>query len=145
MANKNVANSTTGTMGIKAYKRSRYEKMETAYGKIPAAAYDIDTDSLVFNLPAKELIYFRAVFSANGKADAAAAAGSANVEAIEVFCGADLSSALGWVVSTSTEADINWVAHYIKGSGKAHPGLANASSEVAGEQGVRLVITPTSS
>lgn len=144
MADLVVANSSTGTMGTKALKRSRFEKAEVAYGKIPAAAYAIGTDSLVFNLPAKELIHARFFFGANGVSDALVAETDANVEALEVFHGANLASAISWNVGTSTEADINYVIHYIKGTGKPAPGFSPDTDETYAH-GVRIKLTPTAS
>ena len=129
MANKSVKNSSTGTMGIDAAKRSRFEKSEIAYGKIPAAAY-VTTDVLQFTqIPAKEIISARFVTS-NG------------VE-LEVFNKTDVSTTVPWTITGGTTRDINYYIVYIRGTGKAHPGLANASSEVAGEQGVFLQVAVT--
>jgi len=99
-----VKNSTTGDMGDKAAKRSRYEKAETAYGKIPAEAYEIG-DTLSFDdIPMKNLIHaqFRA--------------GSTN---LEIFHGADLSSAVVWDIlqTNGVTADIDYVVTYIRGTG----------------------------
>lgn len=103
MATVQVKNSSTGTMGTSAAKRTRYEKMETAYGKIPAAAYAVG-DTLSFDdLPMKELVHAR--FTGNG-------------EVLEVFHGASLASALAFDVSnTAATADISYVIHYKKGTG----------------------------
>lgn len=132
MSTINVVNSTTGSMGVDAAKRSRYERSEVAFGKIPAAAY-ASLDTLVFNqIPAKEIIYGRLVTSEG--------------HALEIFNKTDLSSAVAWSYNSSsgtTVLDIHYVITYIRGTGKPHPGLANSSAEVAGEQGKLLKVTVT--
>lgn len=107
MADKIVKNSATGSMGIKAFKRSRYEKMETAYGLVPAAAYTINTDTLVFNIPAKELVYAKFVYAGDGSS-------------YELFTGSDLSGDLEFVLPNTTEEDIHYVIHYLRGHGTAN-------------------------
>ena len=132
MANKSVKNSTTGTMGTGAAKRSRFEKSEIAYGKIPAAAY-ASADVLVFDqIPSKEIIHGRLVTSEG--------------HTLEIFNGTDIGSALAWSynsASGTTVLDIHYVITYVRGTGKPHVGLANASSEVNGEQGKVLRVTVT--
>jgi hypothetical protein len=142
MANVSVKNSTTGSMGTGAAKRSRFEKSEVAYGKIPAAAY-ASTNTLIFDqIPSKEIIYGRLVTSEG--------------HTLEVFNGTDLSSALAWTYNSSVGTnvlDIHYVVTYIRGTGKPHTGLANATlvdsggttrtTEVAGEQGKLLKVTVT--
>jgi hypothetical protein len=111
MAEKIVKNSpapAAGTMGNKAFKRSRYEKMETAYGYIPADVYTINSDTLVFNLPAKELIHAKFVF-----------AGGAN-PSYELFTGSTINSPVSFDVGTTTEAVIHYVIHYLRGHGTAN-------------------------
>lgn len=105
MATVNVKNSTTGDMGLKAAKRSRYEKAEVAYGKIPADAYEV-ADVLAFTgIPMKELIHARFVASTG--------------ETLELFTGADISSEIEFdVVNDSASADIGYVVTYIRGTGK---------------------------
>lgn len=119
-----VTNSTTGSMGTLAAKRSRYEKLEVGYGKIPSAAYAVG-DTLSFDaFPMKGLVY--AKFVSNG-------------EVLEVFAGADLSSPLDFDISNSSStADISYVISYIKGTGKV-----NGPTNVAGD-GVLLQITVAS-
>jgi len=107
MAEKIVKNSATGTMGTKAFKRSRYEKMETAYGIVPAAAYTINTDTLVFNLPAKELVYAKFVYAGDGTS-------------LELFTGSDLSTSTEFVLPSPTEEDIHYVIHYLRGHGTSN-------------------------
>lgn len=132
MANKSVKNSTTGTMGTGAAKRSRFEKSEIAFGKIPAAAY-ASTNTLVFDqIPSKEIIYGRLVTSEG--------------HTLEIFNGTNISNALAWTynsASGTTVLDIHYVITYIRGTGKPHTGLANASTESAGEQGKLLKVTVT--
>lgn len=107
MADKSVKNSATGTMGTDAAKRTRYEKMETAYGKIPLASY-VTGDVLVFDqIPAKEIVYGRFVTSEGGS--------------LEVFNKTDFSSTVAWSFASATGTnplDIHYVIHYKKGTGK---------------------------
>lgn len=132
MATPEVKNSSTGSMGVDAAKRSRYEKSEVAYGKIPAAAY-ASGDTLYFSqLPAKEIIHGRLVTSEG--------------HVLEIFNKSDYSSAIAWTYDSATSAtvlDIHYVITYIRGVGKPHVGLANSSAEVDGEQGVALKVTVT--
>ena len=131
MSTQVVQNSTTGTMGVDAAKRSRYEKSEVAYGKIPLAAY-ASGDTLYFGkIPAKEIIHGRLVTSEG--------------HALEIFNKTDYSSAIAWAVDSSTNSplDIHYAITYIRGTGKPHVGLANGATEVAGEQGVALQVTVT--
>ena len=131
MANKVVKSSSTGTMGIDAAKRSRFEKAETAFGKIPLAAY-ASGDTLVFSqIPAKEFIYGRLVTSEG--------------HTLEIFNKTDVSSAIAWAVNSTTDAelDIHYVITYIRGTGQPHPGLANSAAEKNGEHGVQLKVTVT--
>ncbi len=115
MANVSVKNSTTGAMGNQAARRTRYEKMETAFGKIPAAAW-ADGDVLVFDqLPMKELIHAQFVVGEG-----------TNTEA-EVFYGADISSPIYYNIGAlSATTDISYVISYIKGTGKIDDSTATA-------------------
>ena len=139
-----VANSTTG-MGRKAYKRTRFEKAEKAYGYIQAAGYTIG-DTLVFNIPAKELIFAKFLF--NGTAGDVSATGT-SAEALEIFSGATVTAgviAVTWNVGAGAVASpISYKIEYIRGTGASSPLLAEvtAAGEVAGESGVQLRITPT--
>lgn len=132
MATLAVKNSTTGSMGVDAAKRSRFERSEIAFGKIPAAAY-ASGDTLFFNqIPSKEIIHGRLVTSEG--------------HVLEIFNKTDFSSAVAWSYDSATSAtvlDIHYVITYIRGTGKPHPGLANSSAEVNGEQGVALKVTVT--
>lgn len=110
MANVNVKNSPTGSMGTIAAKRTRYEKMETAYGKIPAAAWAVG-DTLIFDqIPMLALVHAKFV----------ASAGSTNE--LEIFHGADLSSAIAWDLNAepaaAAAATISYVIEYVRGTGK---------------------------
>lgn len=122
MATKQVKNSVTGTMGTKAAKRSRYEKSEVAYGKIPAAAYAVG-DTLSFDdIPLKELIHARFV---------------GNSEVLEIFHGADISSAIAFDVSNSAAAaDISYVITYIRGTGK----VKTSANEAGDGELIKLTI-----
>lgn len=141
MATLVVANSSTGTMGNKAYKRGRYEKAETAYGYIPAAAYNIN-DILTFNIPAKELIFAKFLF--NGVSNDITSTGT-SAEALEIFSGATVTNgvlAVTWNVGAAATAQpISYKIEYIRGTGRSHPGLAVAAGEVAGESGIQIKIT----
>ncbi len=132
MSTVNVKSSPTGTMGVAASKRSRFEKSEIAYGKIPAAAY-LSLDTLVFNqIPSKEIIHGRIVTSEN--------------HVLEFFNGTDFSNALAWSYNSASGAtvlDLYYVITYIRGTGRVHTGLSNVSSEKSGEYGVLLRVTPT--
>ena len=125
MPNIEVKNSSTGTMGTKASKRTRYEKMETGYGKIPAAAYAVG-DTLFFSgFPSKELVYAR--FVSNG-------------ESLDIFHGADLSSAVDFdIINDGDPADISYVFHYKKGTGNV-----KTSADETGD-GILLRLTIASS
>lgn len=125
MANVSVKNSATGTMGNKAAKRSRFEKAEVAFGKIPAAAYTVG-DTLVFNQPPMRSL-IKAELVSNG-------------ETLQVFHGADLSSAVAFdIVADGITADISYVITYIRGTGKV-----KTSTSEAGE-GAVLSVTVSSS
>lgn len=104
MSDITVKNSVTGDMGPIAAKRARYEKSEIAYGKIPAAAF-AEGDTLIFEgIPMKHLIYAR--FTANG-------------ETLELYTGADLSSAVEFdIVNDGSSADLSYYVVYIRGTGK---------------------------
>lgn len=149
MAAKVVANSATGTMGTKALKKSRFEKMETAYGRIPAAAYVVGTDTIVINLPAKELIHAKFLFGAtSGQTDPTVANTATHAEALELFHGADLSGNVTWNLGAgAVAADINYVIHYIRGTGAYAPGydLADETVEAAQKRahGIRISLAPT--
>lgn len=112
MANVQIKNSITNTL---AAKRSRYEKAEVAFGKILAASWE-DGDTLVFDqIPMKELIHARLVSSAGSTTE------------LELFHGADLSSAIAWNISNSnTTTDISYVISYIRGTGKLQDSTAQA-------------------
>lgn len=131
-ANNVVKNSTTGTMGVSAAKRSRFEKSEVAFGTIPAAAY-ASGDTLVFSgIPAKEIIYGRIVTPEN--------------HILEFFNGTNFTNALAWSYDSSVSAtvlDLHYVITYIRGTGRPHVGVANAPTEASGEYGVLLRVTPT--
>lgn len=113
MATKQVKNSSTGAMGTSAAKRARYEKSEISYGKIPAAAFAIG-DTLSFDhIPMKELIH--GIFEAGSTS-------------LEVFHGADLSSAIVWDLAQTNgvTADIDYKVTYIRGTGKVKDSTATA-------------------
>ena len=120
-----VKNSSTGAMGTSAAKRSRYEKEETAFGLIPAAAYAIG-DTLTFdNFPMKSLIHAEFV---------------AGTTSLEIFHGADLSSPITWDIlqTNGVTADINYVVTYIRGTG-----LVNTAESEAGEgEAIKLNVQP---
>ena len=103
MATVEIKNSLTNT---KAAKRSRYEKMEVAYGKIPAAAWQ-DGDTLSFTqIPLLNLIHARFVSS------------SGTNNELEIFTGADLTNPINWNLVAGSETDISYVISYIRGTGK---------------------------
>jgi hypothetical protein len=111
MANVQIKNSITNT---NAAKRTRYEKMETAYGKIPAAAW-ADGDTLQFTeIPMLNLIHARFVASVGSTPE------------LELFSGADLSSPIDWNLANSgnTTGDISYVISYIRGTGNVRDGVA---------------------
>jgi hypothetical protein len=125
MADVNVKNSSTGDMGTIAAKRTRYEKMETAYGKIPAAAWEAD-DTLIFDqIPMLNLVHAKFV------------AGAGAGEALELFHGADLSDPIDWdIVNDGDSASISYVIEYVRGTGKV------ASNEDQGKV-IKLTIAST--
>lgn len=113
MADVQIKNSLTNTI---AAKRSRYEKMEVAFGKITSDMWD-DGDILVFDqIPMKELIHARFV-SDDG-----------NNPELELFHSADLSSAqyFNLAGSISSPSNISYVISYIKGTGKVQDSAAQA-------------------
>ena len=114
-------------MGIDAAKRSRYEKAEVAYGKIPAAAYATG-DTLVFNqIPARAIIYGKIVTSEGSS--------------LEVFNKTDFASAVAWTFASSSgtaSLDLNYVITYIRGTGKN----AGATTPADGEL-LKVAITIT--
>lgn len=105
MADVNIKNSLTNTI---AAKRTRYEKMETAYGKIPAAAW-AEGDTLIFDqIPMLSLVH--AKFVSNG-------------EILELFHGTDLTSDIDWdILNDGDSADVSYVVSYIRGTGKVANG-----------------------
>lgn len=123
MANVQVKNSLTNT---KAAKRTRYEKMEVAYGKILAADFAAD-DTLSFDqIPMLNLVHAKFV----------ASEGFGTLE-LELFHGADLTNPITWdIVNNGDTADISYVISYVRGTGKLG---ANA------DQGKLLQLTINSS
>lgn len=110
MGNVNVKNSSTGSMGTRAAKRTRYEKMEVAYGKIPATAWAVG-DTLIFDqIPMLDLVHARFVASAGDTPE------------LELFHGADLSSDIDWDINAAPTdaagATISYVISYIRGTGR---------------------------
>ena len=126
MATPSVKNSQTGAMGTQAAKRTRYEKMETAFGQIPAEAFDIG-DTLSFdNFPMKELIHAKF---------------KAGTTELEIFSGADLTSAVRWDLAQDDglTADIDYVVEYIRGTGLVN----TAANEVGDGEKISLwVVNP---
>ena len=110
MATVNVANSSTGALGTIAAKRTRYEKMETAYGKIPAAAWAVG-DTLVFDqIPMLALVNAKFVAS------------DGTTPELELFHGQSLTDAIAWDITAGAvggaAATISYVVEYIRGTGK---------------------------
>lgn len=132
MSTLQVKNSSTGTMGTIAAKRSRFEKSETSYGKIPAAAYAAG-DTLSFDhIPMKELIHARFVALADNNSNTPAV--------LELFTGDSLASALPFdIINDGDSADISYFVTYIRGTGKVKD-----STTTAGE-GKLIKITVASS
>jgi hypothetical protein len=120
-----VKNSATGAMGTKAAQRSRYEKAETAFGVIPAAAYAIGDTLSLDHSPMKSLIHAEFV---------------AGTTALEIFHGADLSSPVVWDIlqTNGVTADINYVVTYIRGTGNVNTSTAEAGEGVL----IRLNVQP---
>ena len=116
MATVYVKNSVTGTMGTQAAKRSRFEKSEIAYGKIPSAAYEVG-DTLSFDdIPMKELIHAELV---------------SNGETKKIFHGTSLADAITFDISNSAAtADISYVITYIRGTGKVKVGTVAGDGEL---------------
>ena len=111
MSNVNIKNSSTGALGTIAAKRTRYEKMETAYGKIPAAWAVGDT--LIFDqIPMLALVHAKFVASTP----------STTTNSLELFHGADLTSAIAWDLNAepadAAAATISYVIDYVRGTGK---------------------------
>jgi hypothetical protein len=126
MATVQVKNSATGDMGTIAAKRSRYEKAETVYGKVPADAYEMG-DTLSFeDIPMKELIH--AKFRAG------------TTTGLEIFHGADLSDAVRWdtLQTNGVTGDIHYIIEYIRGTGKVK---TDADTDGEGEL-LQLWVTP---
>jgi|JI61114DRNA_FD_contig_21_3873567_length_695_multi_14_in_0_out_0_2 hypothetical protein len=112
MANVQIVNSITNTI---AAKRTRYEKMEVAYGKIPSTAW-ADGDTLVLDqIPMLQLIHAKFVSDAGTTTE------------LELFHGADLTNAIAWNISNSnTTTNISYVVSYIRGTGKVQDTEATA-------------------
>jgi hypothetical protein len=112
MANIEIKNSLSNPI---AAKRSRYEKLEVAYGKILSTAW-ADGDTLVFDqIPMKGLVHARFVSDAGTTTE------------LELFSGTDLSSAIAWNISNSnTTTNISYVISYIKGTGKVQDSAVQA-------------------
>lgn len=122
MANKSVKGTPTGTMGKLAAKRSRYEKMEVAYGQIKVNANTPDIvigDTAVFDqIPMRSLIEGRFVTNAS------------TPDELNVFTAAsDTDAAVSWTVAKDTTT-IDYVVSYIRGTG--HDGDGNARTGQAG-------------
>jgi len=113
MANISIKNSLTNR---NAAKRTRYEKMEVAYGKIPAAAWSNGDVLVLDQIPMKQLIHAHFVASAG------------NTPELEIFSQADLSEALYYNLANNSTADISYVISYIRGTGNVQDDIA-----VAGE------------
>lgn len=124
MANVNVKNSTSNT-GMA--HRSRYEKSEIAYGRVLSTDYAVG-DTLVFSeIPSQDVIYAKFV------------SGTAS---LELFNGTDVSNAINFnILAAGATANIDYVITYIRGTGKAHSGLANAGTEVSSEYGKLIQLT----
>jgi hypothetical protein len=128
MANQTIANNLNNEAAL---HRSRYEKAEHAYGTLnigSGASFDANLgDNLLFNLPTKALIYGH---FATDQGDS-----------LFIFNGTDLSAlaSTGWGVNAGT-THVYYSLSYIRGTGRAHPGLAPSTSEVAAEYGVQLNI-----
>ncbi len=122
MANVVVANSNTNRVAL---RRTRYEKMETTFGKILAAEYAVG-DTLVFSkIPSKEIIHVSLAGNSQGK---------------EVFYGTDFGSAVAFdVIGSNVAKDIYYTISYIRGSGKIDDGSATAG------EGTILKVTVASS
>lgn len=101
MANVQVVNSTTNTQAV---RRTRYEKMETAFGKILAAQYAVG-DTLIFNkIPSKEIIHVSLAGATKGK---------------EMYYGTDFSAAVAFDINNSSAtADLYYTISYIRGTGR---------------------------
>lgn len=128
MANQQVKSSATGTMGNKAAKRSRYEKLEVAYGQVQINGATPDVvfgDTAIFGqIPAKELIH--AHFVSN--------AGTPDV--LDLYCETDsVNTPTEWTLAKDA-TKIDYVVSYKKGTG--HPGAGNANS---GSTGLSLALT----
>jgi len=105
MANKEVKNSLTNP---DAAKRSRYEKLEVAYGTIKSSDW-ADGDILVLDqIPMLALVHAKFV----------AAAG--NNPVIELFNSSDLDGPIYYNLAGGIggPVDISYVVSYIRGTGK---------------------------
>jgi hypothetical protein len=128
MSNVQVKNNPTGTMGSRAAKRSRYEKLETAFGQVKVNTNNPDIhlgDTAIFGqIPMKGLIEARLKTNA----------GTPNK--LELLMGSDLTdSPVTWTVGADTTV-IDYVVSYIKGTG--HIGTGNAEN---GANGFLLAVT----
>lgn len=132
MAEVLVRNSATGDMGVAAARRSRYERAEVAFGKIPAEAYESE-DTLVFDqIPCKEIIHGEIVTSEG--------------HVLKIFNGTDIDEAIDWTYDSddgTTVLDLYYHISYIRGTGRVHPGLANSAAEKSSEYGKLLQVTVT--
>lgn len=131
MANVNVKNSQTGDMGIVASKRSRYEKLEVAYGQIKVNANNPDLylgDTAILSLiPGKEVI--NAKFVSN----------DTTPEDLEIFVGNNTNDdPIDFTLGRNTTL-IDYYVQYIRGTG--HVGAGNAGDGINGVQ-VSLFLKP---
>jgi len=121
MANISVKGTPTGTMGKLAAKRSRYEKMEVAYGQIKVNANTPDMvigDTAVFDqIPMRSLIEGRFVTNAG------------TPDELNIFTAAsDTDAAVSWTVAKDTTT-IDYVVSYIRGTGHEGSGYARSGQE----------------
>jgi len=124
MSNIQVKNSPAST---KKAKRSRYEKMEVAFGRI---LVNTDTPDIVFGdtavfskAPIKELINARFVGN--------------DGDVLELFRGVnDVNTPVTWANLGQNTTAIDYVVSYIKGTGHAGAGYSNS-----GPAGYQLAVT----
>ena len=128
MAIKQIQNSTTGAFGVNAAKRTRYEKMETAYGTIPLNSY-ANGDTLQFvQIPSRNLIHAKFVTTAG--------------DVLELFNSANLTAPLTWTLGANGAPQISYVIEYIRGTGTL-PATAPDGSGVSAERGVLIQLHVT--
>ena len=125
MATKTVQKLSTSTSQIGGLKTSRYEKLEVAYGVIPAASYTLGDTISFAGVRSKDIV------------DATIVVHTDSPVTLRVYPGTDLTSALP--IATLTKADISYIINYVRGSGKVT--LVEGGKTITSNSGDLLKVT----